>query len=76
MVQNVDADNDKWEWHADWTLGETGFPIIGYDVNNDGRLDLIYGRGHSYGLVLAGTEGGPQVGKSTRLTNRSHRFMC
>lgn len=48
--QNVDANNDKWEWHADWTLGETGFPIVGYDVNNDGKLDLIYGRGHSYGL--------------------------
>jgi hypothetical protein len=48
--QNIDAANDKWQWHADWSLGETGFPIIGYDVNNDGKLDLIYGRGHSYGL--------------------------
>jgi len=48
--QNVDADHDKWVWHADWKLGETGFPIIGYDVNNDGKLDLIYGQGHSYGL--------------------------
>jgi len=48
--QNVDADHDKWIWHADWELGETGFPIIGYDVNNDGKLDLIYGQGHSYGL--------------------------
>jgi len=48
--KNIDADNDKWEWHGDWKLGETGFPIVGYDVNNDGRLDLIYGRGHSYGL--------------------------
>jgi hypothetical protein len=48
--QNVDADHDKWVWHADWNLGETGFPILGYDVNNDGKLDLIYGQGHSYGL--------------------------
>ncbi len=48
--KNIDADHDKWEWHGDWTLGETGFPIVGYDVNNDGRMDLIYGRGHSYGL--------------------------
>ena len=30
--------------------GESGFPIIGYDVNNDGKTDIIYGRGHSYGL--------------------------
>jgi FG-GAP-like repeat len=48
--KNVDANNDKWEWRGDWDLGETGFPIIGYDVNNDGKMDLIYGRGHSYGL--------------------------
>jgi hypothetical protein len=31
-------------------LGESGFPIVGYDVNNDGKMDLIYSRGHSYGL--------------------------
>ncbi len=48
--RNVDANNDKWEWHQDWDLGETGFPIVGYDVNGDGKMDLIYGRGHSYGL--------------------------
>jgi VCBS repeat protein len=48
--QNIDAANDKWVWHQDWDLGETGFPIVGYDVNNDGKMDLIYGRGHSYGL--------------------------
>jgi hypothetical protein len=48
--KNIDADHDKWEWHADWNLGDAGFPIIGYDVNGDGKLDVIYGRGHSYGL--------------------------
>jgi hypothetical protein len=48
--KNIDANADKWEWHPDWELGETGFPIIGYDVNQDGKMDLIYGRGHSYGL--------------------------
>jgi FG-GAP-like repeat len=48
--RNIDADHDLMEWHADWNLGETGFPIIGYDVNKDGKMDLIYGRGHSYGL--------------------------
>ena len=48
--KNIDANNDKWEWHGDWTLGETGFPIIGYDVNGDGKIDVVYGRGHSYGL--------------------------
>ena len=55
--RNVDADNDKWEWHGEWDLGETGFPIIGYDVNSDGKLDLIYGRGHSYGLYWMEQQG-------------------
>jgi hypothetical protein len=55
--QNVDADADKWQWHGDWQLGETGFPIIGYDVNHDGKLDLIYGRGHSYGLYWLEQQG-------------------
>lgn len=48
--QNVNASADQWNWHGDWDLGETGFPIVGYDVNHDGKTDLIYGRGHSYGL--------------------------
>ncbi len=55
--QNVDANQDKWEWHADWTLGESGFPIIGYDVNHDGKTDIIYGRGHSYGLYWLEQQG-------------------
>lgn len=48
--QQVDADADKWVWHPDWTLGDAGFPILAYDVNHDGRMDLIYGQGHGYGL--------------------------
>lgn len=49
-LENVDADHDKWNWHADWEMGEAGFPILGYDVNNDGKMDIIYGHGHDYGL--------------------------
>ena len=49
--------SDKWEWQGEWDLGETGFPIIGYDVNNDGKMDLIYGRGHSYGLYWLEQQG-------------------
>ncbi|HWF48034.1 MAG TPA: VCBS repeat-containing protein [Bryobacteraceae bacterium] len=55
--QNIDADHDKWQWHPDWKLNETGFPIIGYDVNNDGKMDLIFGRGHSYGLYWLEQQG-------------------
>jgi hypothetical protein len=48
--EQIDANNDKWQWHQDWDLGDAGFPILGYDVNHDGKLDLIYGQGHGYGL--------------------------
>jgi hypothetical protein len=48
--EQIDADNDKWQWHGDWDLGDAGFPILGYDINHDGKLDLIYGQGHGYGL--------------------------
>jgi hypothetical protein len=48
--KNIDANIDKWEWHPDFKLGDTGFPILGYDVNHDGRMDLIVGQGHGYGL--------------------------
>ncbi|WP_263365366.1 FG-GAP repeat domain-containing protein [Edaphobacter bradus] len=58
--RNIDANNDKWEWHPDWRLGDTGFPILGYDVNNDGKLDLIYGQGHSYGLYWLEQSGTPE----------------
>jgi hypothetical protein len=48
--RNIDAAHDKWEWMKEWELGDCGFPIIGYDVNNDGKMDLIYGHGHNYGV--------------------------
>jgi hypothetical protein len=48
--RNIDANRDQWEWHGDWKLGDAGFPILGYDVNGDGKLDLIVGQGHGYGL--------------------------
>jgi hypothetical protein len=57
--KNIDADHDKWEWHPDWQIGDAGFPIIGYDVNNDGRMDIIVGQGHGYGLYWY-EQGGPR----------------
>jgi hypothetical protein len=48
--KNVDAVHDKWQWMPEWNLQETGFPIIGFDVNNDGKTDINYGRGHGVGL--------------------------
>ena len=48
--KQIDADKDQWEWHGEWEIGDTGFPIIGYDVNGDGKTDVIFGQGHGYGL--------------------------
>ncbi len=55
--QNIDANHDQWTFHADWNLGDAGFPILGYDVNNDGKMDIIYGQGHSYGLYWLEQQG-------------------
>ena len=60
--EQIDADSDQWKWHGDWDLGDAGFPILGYDVNHDGKMDLVYGQGHGYGLYWleqAGSEGHP-----------------
>jgi hypothetical protein len=58
--QNIDANHDQWQFHADWNLGDAGFPILGYDVNNDGKMDIIYGQGHSYGLYWLEQQGNAQ----------------
>jgi hypothetical protein len=56
--RNIDANADKWEWHPEWNLGDAGFPIIGYDVNRDGKQDIVYGQGHGYGLYWLEQQGG------------------
>jgi predicted dienelactone hydrolase len=41
----------RWTWHADWTLHrDASIPILVLDVDSDGDSDLVYGRGHNYGL--------------------------
>jgi hypothetical protein len=55
--ENIDADHDKFKWHPDWNLGDAGFPIIGYDVLNNGKTDIIYGQGHSYGIYWLEQQG-------------------
>jgi len=55
--RQIDADKDQWEWHGDWKMEDAGFPIIGYDVNGDGKMDVIYGQGHSYGLYWLEQQG-------------------
>ncbi len=48
--RQLDASKGRWEWLPEFKLGATGFGIQVYDVNADGKNDLVYGRGHSFGL--------------------------
>jgi predicted dienelactone hydrolase len=46
-----DRRGGRWLWHPDWqTHRDASIPILVYDVDQDGDNDLVYGRGHSYGL--------------------------
>jgi len=56
-LRQIDADKDQWEWHPDWKLDDAGFPILGYDVLNNGKMDIIYGQGHRYGLYWLEQQG-------------------
>ena len=42
--------NNEWELHPDFDLGDASVPIIVADVNRDGLSDLIVGQAHDYGL--------------------------
>lgn len=40
-----------WKWHPDFQLhGDASIPVLVADPDGDGDSDLIWGRGHQYGL--------------------------
>lgn len=46
-----DRRNGRWQWHSEWGLTrDASIPILVHDVDSDGDADLIWGRGHRYGL--------------------------
>src|SRR5262245_12312126 len=46
-----DRRNGRWVYHQDWDLTrDASIPILVHDVDGDGDNDLIWGRGHRYGL--------------------------
>lgn len=40
----------RWKYHHDFDLPHASCPILILDLNDDGRNDLIWADGHSYGL--------------------------
>ena len=48
--RQVDATRDQWEFRPEFDIKESGIRICAYDLTGDGLMDLIYSRGHGYGL--------------------------
>ncbi len=46
----VDRRNGRWIWHADFDLEQASIPILVVDVDGDGLNDIVYTRGHDYGI--------------------------
>lgn len=46
-----DRRGGRWTWHAEWEMTrDASIPVLVHDVDSDGDADLIWGRGHRYGL--------------------------
>lgn len=56
----------SWPLHRDWLLNDGSCPMQVVDLNEDGRKDVIWGRGHNYGLYWL--EQGESIGDSTTWT--------
>ncbi|HIJ73443.1 MAG TPA: VCBS repeat-containing protein [Candidatus Hydrogenedentes bacterium] len=39
-----------WDWHPEFSFGAASVPMLVFDVNEDGRNDVIVGQAHGYGF--------------------------
>ncbi len=58
--RQVNLAQDKWEWHPDYDVHEAGIAMYTYDVNGDKLADIIFGKGHEYGLFWLEQKKGKQ----------------
>ncbi len=47
-----DPFSEPWTFHADWEDLHASCPMVVRDVDGDGTNDLVWGKGHDYGLML------------------------
>ncbi len=52
-----------WKFHKDWNLGQASCPILIRDLDGDGKNDMIWGKGHDYGLYWWRQKGKSESGK-------------
>jgi dienelactone hydrolase len=45
-----DPRKDRWTWHPDFDLEQASIPILVVDVDGDGLNDIVYTRGHDFGI--------------------------
>lgn len=50
-----------WTYHADWEL-HSSCPMLVYDVDGDGKNDLVWGKGHDYGMYWWRSKGFDEKG--------------
>lgn len=58
-----DALNTKWKFHPDWADLHASCPMLIRDLNGDGKNDIIWGKGHDFGLYWWQAEGTDEDGK-------------
>lgn len=54
--------NEPWTWHPEWNL-HASCPMLVRDFDGDGLNDLLWGKGHDYGLSLWKGQGPGEDGK-------------
>jgi len=53
----------KWQLHSDWSNLNASCPILVRDLDGDGKNDVIWGKGHDYGLFWWQSEGPDESGR-------------
>lgn len=56
--RQIDWKNDQWEYKAEFYLHDASIRMEVSDVDLDGKADIIFGKGHDYGLFWLKQVGG------------------